>query len=184
MVYIFDKAKFFWFLIIDRQRFLILPRSNTMKNFLLLALIVATVSSCNKKCHHQNSDLCAEPEIGIGDCITDSNVLKTALLGKWNWTQASVWGRVENPCIKSLNYTYEFLTDGKVKVYLNGSYSATANYTFGHVWTSVISITDTTTASIHPEIYNTHGAVRLCGNYLIIDNSPVDGPKNTFLREN
>lgn len=156
-----------------------------MKNLLLLVIIIAGISSCHKKCHRQNpSDLCVEPQIGIGDCITDSNQLKTLILGKWNWTQTSVWGQVENPCTKNLNYTYEFLNDGKVKVYLNGSYSVTANYDFRQNWTSEIWIIDTTTASIHPEIYNAHGAVHLCGNYLVIDNSPVDGPKITFLRQN
>ena len=161
-----------------------------MKKIFPFLFTIALLSSCKKEphhCHHNPApavDLCAEPQIGMGDCITDSNYVKPLILGKWNWTQTSVWGQVDNPCTKNLNYTYEFLNIGKVKVYIGSIYSYSSDYTFVQTWTSEISITDTTMASIHPEIYNAHGAVRLCGNYLLIDNSPVDGPRIVFLREN
>ncbi len=158
-----------------------------MKNILFLIAIMICAASCKKECKHNPPvDLCAEPEIGIGDCITDSNQVKPLILGKWNWTQTIPGWSVtkKNPCTENLNYTYEFLNNGKVKIYVDSIYSSTADYTFMQTWTSEISVTDTSTFSIHPEIYNANGAVRICGNYLIIDNSPVDGPRITFLREN
>lgn len=159
-----------------------------MKKIFLALLFAAVLSSCKKECHrYETPDLCAEPEIGIGDCITDSNQLKALIPGKWNWTQTLTWNWQENkdnPCTKNLNYTYEFLNNGKVNVYVDNTYSGTSNYTFVQSWTSEISITDTATFAVHPEIHNARGAVRFCGNYLIIDNSPVDGPKITFVREN
>lgn len=160
-----------------------------MKIFIPFLLIFVSVSSCEKECYRKPippQDLCADPQIGIGDCITDSNQLKTLILGKWHWTQTLTWNRQENkanPCTKNLNYTYEFLTDGKVNVYVDSVYSATSHYSFVQSWTSEILIRGTTMTE-YPEIYNASGAVRLCGNYLIIDNSPVDGPKITFLRAN
>ena len=170
-----------------RQLFLFSFRFISMKRLLPLLLVIVLVSACKKECHHTTTpDLCADPQIGDGDCITEPEQLKTLLLGKWNWTQTLTWGWAENkanPCTKNLNYTYEFLNNGNVKVYVDGNYSATSKYDFVQSWTSEISITDTT-MSTHPEIYNARGAVRLCGNYLVIDNSPVDGPKITFLREN
>jgi hypothetical protein len=159
-----------------------------MKIFLPFLITLFSISSCKKECHHPSvtpTDLCAEPQIGDGDCITDSNQLKTLILGKWNWTQTLTWSWEENkanPCTKNLNYTYEFLSNGDVKVYIDGNYSATSHYAFVQTWTSEILIRDTSMTA-HPEIYNSNGGVRLCGNYLIIDNSPVDGPKTTFLRE-
>lgn len=159
-----------------------------MKNILPLLLVLLLASSCKKKCDHNNitPDLCADPRIGDGDCVTNPEQLKTFMLGKWNWTQTLTWGWEENkqnPCTKNLNYTYEFLNDGNVKVYVDGTYSATSKYEFVQSWTSEISITNDSIMSIHPEIYSARGAVRLCGNYLVIDNSPVDGPKTTFVKE-
>lgn len=157
-----------------------------MKNILPLLLTIVFISSCKKECHHTTTpNLCAEPEIGIGDCITDSNYVKPLILGKWNWTQTLIWSREENkenPCTKNLNYTYEFLNNGKVKVYGDSISPMTCDYIFLQTWTSEISIIAPVLAVY--QIYNARGAVRICGNYLIIDNSPVDGPKITFLRAN
>ena len=156
-----------------------------MKNIFLLLSFSLLISSCKKDCHH-TPNLCKEPEIGMGDCITDSNQLKTLLLGKWNWTQSvSSWTTVKaNPCTDSLNYTYEFLSNKDVNVFVNGNYSSTSHYAFVQTWTSEIDIHSDSTFTEHPGIYTANGAVRLCGTYLIIDNSPVDGPMHIFVKEN
>ncbi len=155
-----------------------------MKSVFLSLFALLMVASCKKECHHA-TNLCAEPEIGMGDCITDSTYVKPLILGKWNWTQTvNSWATTKsNPCTDSLNYTYEFLSNKDVKVYLNGSHSSTSHYGFVQTWTSEIAISNDSTFSEHPGIYTAQGAVRLCGNYLIIDNSPVDGPKSIFLKE-
>ena len=150
--------------------------------FLFLAFIIS--SCCKKK--EATPNLCAEPEIGMGDCITDSNYVKPLLLGKWNWTQSiSSWTSTKtNPCTDSLNYTYEFLSNKDVKVFVNGNYSYTSHYAFVQTYTSEIDIHSDSIFTEHPGIYSANGAVRLCGNYLIIDNSPVDGPMHIFVKEN
>lgn len=156
-----------------------------MRDIFLAVLVLFLIASCKKECRH-NSDLCAEPEIGMGDCITDSNYVKPLILGKWNWTQTvSSWTMAKaNPCTDTLNYTYEFLSGGDVKVFVNGNYSSTSQYTFVQTWTSEIEISNDSTFTTYPGIYSAQGSVRLCGNYFIIDNSPVDGPMHIFLKEN
>lgn len=154
-----------------------------MKNIVALLIVILFISSCCKKETKTIQSLCAEPEIGMGDCITDSNYVKPLLLGKWNWTQTiSSWTQAKtNPCTDTFNYAYEFLGNGNLKVYENGIFTSNAHYTFYQSYESGISITDTFTSS-HPEAHGAIGGVRICGNYLIIDNSPVDGPKIIFVR--
>lgn len=155
-----------------------------MKKLFFPAIFLLLIASC---CKEKDTvyNLCSEPELGMGDCITDSNQVKALLLGQWNWTQtvSEAWTTYKrNPCTDSINYSYHFLPNGRVNVFENGNYTSTARYTFMQNWESQIAISDTFTGATHPMIYNLSGGVRICGNYLIIDNSPVDGPKLIFRR--
>ncbi len=156
-----------------------------MKNLFLLLAVLLFISACCKKKNEPLQNLCAEPEIGMGDCITDSNQLKLLLPGQWRWTQTiNSWTQQKtNPCTDTFNYAYEFLGNGNLKVYENGVFTSNAHYTFYQNYGSGISITDTFT-SVHPMAHGARGGVRICGQYLIIDNSPVDGPKTIFIRKN
>ncbi|MFN8322014.1 MAG: hypothetical protein U0T74_05100 [Chitinophagales bacterium] len=155
-----------------------------MRNLFLSGLFLLALASC---CKEKDAlyDLCTEPEIGNGDCITDSNQVKPLLLGKWNWTQtvSEAWTTYKkNPCSDSIYYSYEFLPLGRVNIFENGQFTSTANYAFVQNWESQIIITDTFFNPNHPMIYNFSGGVSICGKYLIIDDSPVDGPKLIFRR--
>lgn len=152
----------------------------TMRNLLFFSILLL-IAACKKDCHN-NVNLCIEPDLGMGDCITDSNQVKQFIFGKWNWTQTETWGMKRNPCTDTLNYTYDFIGNGQVRVFVNGTLASVAKYEFSQNWVSWISISDTT-ATAHSEIFNAGGGVRLCGIYLIIDNSPVDGPKLIFRKE-
>lgn len=147
---------------------------------LLFVLLIVSMASCHKDCNKPT--LCDEPIIGNGDCITDSNQLKSLILGKWNWTQTQTWGLTENPCTKNLNYSYQFLNNGDVVVFKDGGYWGTSKYSFGHTWVDEISI-ESDSVNQTSNFHIAGGAVRLCGNYLIIDNSPVDGPMIIFVKD-
>lgn len=87
-------------------------------------------SCCKEKDTVYN--LCSEPELGMGDCITDSNQVKPLLLGQWNWTQtvSEAWTTYKRLGIYSINYSYHFLPNGRVNVFENGNFTSTARYTF------------------------------------------------------
>ena len=156
---------------------------NMIKQIFLFLFLAFAVSSCCKK-NEAAPNLCAEPEIGMGDCITDSNHLKTLILGKWNWTQtkSEAWVTYKaNPCTDTFNISFNFQNNNSITIFEKGSQTSTGTYTFFQNYTSSISITDTTPSS-HPQLHELSGAVRICGKYLIIDNSPIDGPMQIFLR--
>ena len=154
-----------------------------MKQIFLFLFLAFAISSCCKK-KEATPNLCVEPQIGIGDCITDSNQLKNLIIGKWNWTQTKSEAWVvykENPCTDTFNLALDFQNNNLVRIFENGNYTSTGTYTFFQNYTSSISIIDTLPSS-HPQLHQLTGAARICGNYLIIDNSPVDGPIQIFLK--
>lgn len=156
-----------------------------MVRYVGLLVTVLLLAACCRKNHLIVPDLCKDPAIGMSDCITDTNHLKSLIIGKWNWTQTETeffTTNKRNPCTEKFNYSYEFLNNGQVNIYENGQQTSVGIYHFYFDWQSSMAIADTFSSTLHPEIYNAAGGVRLCGNYLIIDNSPVDGPKLIFLK--
>lgn len=143
--------------------------------FLLLSFVLT--SCCKKELHIQN--LCAEPNIISNTCTSDSNQIKILILGKWNWTQSiNSWTQAKtNPCTDSINYSYEFISNGTIKYFENGSYKYPGVYSFSP--NQGISIQVFEDSAAH---FRESGWVSICNNSLIIDDSPVDGPKDIFLR--
>lgn len=149
-----------------------------IKTYIVTLLLPLLLNAC---CKHEKlaQDLCVEPVIGMGDCITDTNYVKPLILGKWNWTQSiNSWTQEKtNPCTNQKNYSYEFNGNGTLKYYENGNYKYSGVFSFSQ--NQGISIQLFYNSSYHP---NESGWVSVCGNYLIIDDSPVDGPKSIFLK--
>jgi len=151
--------------------------SNMIKQIFLFCALALCMSSCCKK-EVVKQDLCAEPTIESSSCTTDSNRIKIAILGKWNWTQtiSEAWVVYKaNPCTDTVNRSYEFLMNGTIKYSENGNYKSTGTYSFqsGSIYAHDMPLT-----------FELSGWVSICDNYLIIDNSPVDGPKEILLRAN
>jgi hypothetical protein len=149
------------------------------KQIFLFLLLAFTISSCCKK-KEATPNLCAEPAIENSTCTTDSNQIKLAIIGKWSWTQSiSSWTMQKtNPCTDTINRSYEFLSNGEVKYSENGSYKSTGNYHFESGSGFQISAHDASSN------FWLSGWVSICNNYLIIDDSPVDGAKMTFVKTN
>ena len=150
---------------------------NMIKQIFLFLFLAFAISSCCKK-EVVKQDLCAEPAIVNTTCTSDSNEIKIAILGKWNWTQtiSEAWVSYKaNPCTDTINRSYEFFNNGEVKYSENGSYKATGTYTYtlGSIYAHDASST-----------FWLSGWVSICNNYLIIDNSPVDGPKEILVKAN
>lgn len=145
-----------------------------MKKLLLFICILAGLIGCHKK-ETELQNLCAEPAIVESTCTTDSSRLPALIIGKWNWTQSiSSWtNQKTNPCTDTVNRSYEFLSNGTVKYYRNGNYVSTGNY---HLSSAGISASDNNST------FALAGWVSICGSYLIIDDSPVDGPKDIYIK--
>lgn len=142
-----------------------------MKHFFVGAALLALLAGCCKKTDAPHS-LCDEPTINHSTCTTDSNQVKALILGKWNWTQTiSSWTQQKtNPCTDSVNRSYEFLNNGVIKYSVNGAYQSTGTY-----WLNTgagLSLGAQDSAST----FVLSGQVSICDNYLVVDNSPVDGP--------
>src|SRR4051812_35585023 len=95
-----------------------------------LCLVLLLVSACKKE--RQVRSLCDEPAINNNNCITDSNQVKSVIVGRWDWTQSiNSWTQGKtNPCTDTLNQGYEFFADGSVKYFENNVYITTGTYQF------------------------------------------------------
>ena len=149
-----------------------------MKQIFLFLFLALAISSCCKK-KEATPNLCVEPNLTTGTCITDSNQIKTLILGKWNWTQSiNSWTQAKtNPCTDTIYRAYEFLNNGEVKYSENGNYKSTGTYHFYSGSGFTIEAHDA------PSLFWLNGWVSVCNSYLIIDDSPVDGPKDIFLKD-
>lgn len=150
-----------------------------IKQISLFLILAISISSCCKK-ESINQTFCGEPTIVDSTCTLDSNQIKAQIIGKWNWTQSiSSWTMQKtNPCTDSINRQYEFQTNGTVKYSENGTYKSTGTYFFESSSGFKIRANDT------PSTFWLNGWVSICDNYLIIDDSPVDGPKDIYVKAN
>lgn len=148
-----------------------------MKYSVAIFLLLFFIASCHKNCHHAGS-LCDEPNLGIGECITDSNQLKPLIIGKWNWTQTMAGWTMEktNPCTESRQRSYVFEADGTARYFENDTLKGTGYYYFWNNSGSKITVRDSAYT------FGTSGWIKVCGSYLVIDEMPVDGNKETFVR--
>lgn len=150
-----------------------------MKQALLFLLLSLAVFSCSKKNENKTQDLCAEPVVNAANtCVYDSNQIKALILGKWHFTQSvSSWTQQKtNPCTDSLYRSYEFLSGGLVKYFENGAYITTGQYTFTQGYAFSLNAGDSAMR------FMLGGPVSICNNYLVVDNSPVDGPRDIFVK--
>lgn len=149
-----------------------------MKSTLYILTLCLTLGAC---CKHEKlaQDLCVEPNLNSGTCVTDTAQIKALIAGKWNWTQQiNSWTQAKtNPCTEQKNYSYEFFDNGTVKYYENGNYTYSGIYSFSQSQGITIQLQ----INAANQVYET-GWVSVCNNYLVIDNSPVDGPKGIFIR--
>jgi hypothetical protein len=147
-----------------------------MKHIILFLLLALALFSCHKK-EAVQQDLCAEPALG-NTCVTDTTRLKSLIVGKWHWTQSiSSWTMQKtNPCTDTINRSYEFLTGNQVKYFENGVYVSTGTYQFNNGYTYSLYV------NIPQPHFGFSGGVTICDNYLVVDDSPVDGPKMIFVR--
>lgn len=151
-----------------------------MKFTAILTLLLLFLVSCKKE---KQSTLCAEPTYNT-TCVTDSASLTTLILGKWDWSRRMVWGfteSVQTPCTENYDYSYEFFADGTVKHYKNGIFNQGMFYRFSNESGVQMVIEDSATHQNQPQ-GGTGMWVSICGDYLMLDTSPVDGPKLTFRR--
>jgi hypothetical protein len=121
----------------------------------------------------------AEPVVNAATtCVYDSNQIKALILGKWHFTQSvSSWTQQKtNPCTDSLYRSYEFLAGGAVKYFENGNYISTGSYTFTQGYAYSLSASDSALR------FSLGGPISICNNYLVIDDSPVDGPRDIFVK--
>ena len=81
----------------------------------------------------------------------------------------------------SKNYSYEFKSDGTIKHMENSVLKETMYYSFQASSGTQIFIEDSMSHLYHPFV-SASGWVSICNNYLIIDDSPVDGPKDIFVK--
>src|ERR1043165_1034707 len=137
-----------------------------MKQIIILfSLIVILLSACKKE--RQAHNLCDEPNINSNNCLTDTNQVKTAILGRWDWTQSiNSWTQAKtNPCTDTINRGYEFFADGTVKYFENNSYVTTGTYQF--------SVSQGMTIHAYNPTLNfaLAGWVSVCDDYLIVDDS-------------
>lgn len=151
----------------------------TMKQIILFLFLSVAFFSCSKKKEAVQQDLCAEPVVNAANtCVYDSNQIKALILGKWHFTQSvSSWTQQKtNPCTDSLYRSYEFLAGGAVKYFENGNYISTGSYTLAQSYAYSISATDSAGR------FHLGGPISICDNYLVIDDSPVDGPRDIFVK--
>lgn len=152
-----------------------------MKTFLFFLALLMGISSCKKE---KQQNLCDEPALSGNSCVTDSSQIKILVLGKWNWTKQEVYGisgyTSSNPCTANINYAYEFFADGTVKYYENGNLLQTNTYHFDNNSNFRILVNPMCVGCA--EHSSAMGWVSICNGYLVIDNSPVDGPKDIFER--
>ena len=142
-------------------------------------LLSVACFSCSKKKESGQQDLCAEPVVNAATtCVYDSNQIKALILGKWHFTQSvSSWTQQKtNPCTDSLYRSYEFLAGGAVKYFENGNYISTGSYTFTQGYAYSLSASDSAGR------FHLGGPISICDNYLVIDDSPVDGPRDIFIK--
>ena len=149
-----------------------------MKQIFLVLILATGMASC---CKHEKlpQNLCAEPQIENASCITDTSQIKILLPGKWNWTQSvNSWTMAKtNPCTDSINFSYEFFSNGTAKYFENGTYKYPGTYSFSQ--SQGMSVQLFYDSAYH---YHESGWVSVCNNHLIIDDSPVDGPKDIFVK--
>jgi hypothetical protein len=153
-----------------------------MKHTIVLLILVTLFSSCKKE--KATSLLCLEPSVDQNSCIFDSNQLKAAIVGRWNWTQTRTVTFLpltkNNPCTDNIAVTYQFNNNGTFNYYENEIYLGTGNYYIG-VRDNVTYFGMSGSGFTFPHLA---GITGLCNNYLVFDNSDVDGPITTLVKEN